>query len=189
MSLEPGKILMKDFPSLILAAFHRWHKAPPNHLYTTVLVLEGHHSENVAHPRLAWAMQYDLRRTGAIQISSRIPFSTVNNDVFKICVISYLSNVREKNSEISSLPIFLLPRIQPQSNLFHHPRCISFSSLLWIAVYTSYPVAHHFLNFVVSPCNQSPFPISFAARKYLSGCRRWGGRVHQDPKRDASIAR
>lgn len=49
-------------------------------------------------------------------------------------------------------------------------------------------MAHDFFDLVVSPRNQSLFPISFAARKYLSGHRCRGGRVHQDPKRDTSIA-
>lgn len=101
---------------------------------------------------------------------------------------SYLSYIREQHREISSLPIFLLPGIQFHSNLFHHSRRVSFSSQLRIAVHTSYPVANHFLNFVVSPCKQSRFSVSFAARKNPSRRRLLGGRVNQDPKRDASIA-
>lgn len=190
-SLEPEKLLMKAFPSPILAMFHRCYRGPLNHLYTTFWLLEGDFCENLAHHRQTWAMQYGPRRTGTIPLLSKIPYSPVNNDgqsVFKISKISYLSYVREQDRKVSSLPVFLLPCIQLHSDLLHHSRRISFPSELWIAVHTSYPVAHHFLDLVVSPRNQSPFPISFAARKYLSGRRCPGGRVHQDPKRDTSIA-
>lgn len=50
-------------------------------------------------------------------------------------------------------------------------------------------MAHHFFGCVVPSCNQSPFSVSFAARKYLSGCRCRSGLVNEDPKRDTSVAR